>query len=320
MNLELRVVSFDVGVSSAPENDEIALTNHVERVEKTVEDIIKNFSPSIFCLQQFDCLKCGASEVIAQVLFENNFTIIASNNTQAAIAYAVDAFVIEGLDNPYETFPSVNPFITNDSKSDQMPKPGVCLQLTHAATGVRVRIVSDRVLQFDAAKQKAAKKPLSRKISRDVLKNNTGHNGRLNWLLSQKETSLPALGDAAVEQSLDLVEPDDKTELVIYGVNAHATAKYVSSKKRRRLHPLRLRLFEIRDYVMDKKDKRPTTCDAGCKRKYDYVLVKAASKSAKISIENQIIQGVNNRQLFDSGLLRSGEHLPVLSIIKYSKK
>lgn len=322
MNLNLQVVSFDIGSSHVPtpgsqQGSQIASTKHIERVQKTVAALIKNFSASIFCLQQFNSDDCEASRVVLSILFENHFTVIASKNSRVAIAFAADYFMLVA-DTPFDTFSVETPLIT-DLEEAGMPSPGMCLDLVHLSSGVTLRIVSDRVLQFDAVKQKAAVKLPTRKISEDVLKQKTGHNGRLNWLLSQKETSLPALGDAALERSLDLVEPDDKVDFVIYGVNAHATAKYVSRKKERRLHPLRLRLFAIRDYVFDEKDKNPTTCDVGIKRKYDYILAKSSSKEALITVEDQILEGINGRKMCGSSSLKRGEHLPVLSVINFSK-
>ncbi|MCE5317028.1 MAG: hypothetical protein LLG04_06650 [Parachlamydia sp.] len=266
-----------------------------DKVNNHFGRLIREFDPHILCLQEFVNLEkfkqANAHSSIKTFLEAGGYAIVGEANR--AIAYKQDSF---------DCLKSEVRFSESSSFAD----------LKHRS-GMVIRVVSDHLKGFDGVQQKSlsAKKAKKLPLPKE-------HEERTK-LFQQNE--LTAHGDLALERSLDNLDKDNDPDLIVYGLDANCTSKQSSPEKSQRLHPKRMRLFEIYNYQMDHSNQAPTCLDIKDwqPRKYHYICTKSLDSKRTISITDHIMPGINHPSLLrEPGAIMSS-HLPVLSTLTITK-
>ncbi len=299
---------------------------HAQLVSVKLQYLIDQFQPAIFCLQEYQ--KEKTHQAIADILTKNGYIIVGEKDN--CIAYKSEAYKRANKGN--QTFDSLK------SPMKGRSSPGRYVDLIHKQSKTIIRVVSHHVQGFNALKKKKHSEEKRKSLEEKTILPLNAEERLAHFISlfdSEHEDSV-ARGDAAIEHSLAAIEKkscklpcfkgfltlkNPKPDLVIYGLDANATAKYVSEAKIDRLHPKRMQLFDLRGYQYSKLDTTPTILDWNDlrPRKYDYVCVKT-HQAAAITIESMCIPGLNNRELlYQPGQLMS-DHLPVFAKISYVTK
>ena len=185
-------------------------------------------------------------------------------------------------------------------------------------SGKIIRIVSDHVAGFGVQGQKNTNKslrenknlitgePLTERERKGAEENKkTPRDGDANLGKTLKKLNRKTTGLWARISNFFFKDPD----VIVCGLDANATAKYVD--KEFRAHPKRLRQFEAAGYICDQNDKRPTILDHGDNkpRKYDYIFVKPQTGQAQITSRPLDIELGNYQKSLS-------DHIPVVAQVK----
>lgn len=258
--------------------------------------LLREFDPHIICLQEYvflEKLKQANAHFPIKTFLESSGYVIVGD-AKRAIAYKKDDF---------ECMKSGAAF------TEDVQVPALFADLKHQS-GIVIRAVSDHLRGFDAVAQKSGKK--------EKLKLPQGYEDRAKILEKNPRT---VHGDIALDRSLNSLEKDNDPDVIVYGLDANSTSKQSSREKSERLHPKRMRLFEIYKYQMDHANQAPTCLDANDwqLRKYDYICAKSLDAKREIRIKDQILSEVNHPKLLREPGLVMSDHLPVLSTLTITK-
>jgi endonuclease/exonuclease/phosphatase family metal-dependent hydrolase len=237
----------------------------------TFDHLHKTYQPDLFCLQELYS-RTPEKRAVCSKIEALGYAIYGERDV--AIAYRKDLFMPVG----------------HGATSAQ---PGaIFVDLKHMQTGKVIRVVSDHLCGFNAKTHKEEPKETKKAAPR-------GGDNQLHETLHEFEK----IGSANQEK----VAPD----LIIYGLDANTTAKYLPTRKER-LHPKRLKQFIDLGYSCDVRDIRPTIFDHndGMPRKYDYIFCKAFRGQ-----HPEIHSGP--LEMIPSSANAASDHLPVLATIKW---
>lgn len=306
-----------------------------------LERIIDAVQPAFFCLQEYyDIPRSNRnSTAVKIILIARGYAILGQQDV--AVAYKTSDYTPVGTEK--KTFnPDDNPITNKGFRTF----PALFVDLKHNQTGTIIRVASDHVRGFNGTQQKEATK--ERKERNEIRRFPADPKDRFEYFLSQLGVCGAAPGDAALALSLSIIEkvkipysptdllgrlgaifsrfflkksPEKSPDLIVYGLDANATAKHRSLPKLERLHPKRMRLFENYGYKFDQNNTLATIIDANdfCERKYDCLLTKETSSAATVSIEDKPIEGITNPEALDSPSTLMSDHLPVISSITYHR-
>ncbi len=296
---------------------------HAQLVSVKLQHLIDQFQPAVFCLQEFQVEK--SHQAITDILTRNGYVIAGEKDN--CIAYKSEDY--KKVNKGRQTFDSLKSPMKGKSS------PGRYVDLIHKQSKTIIRVVSHHVQGFNAVKKKkhTEEKRKSLKEKTFLPLNAKERLARFISFFNSEHEDSAARGDAGLEHSLANIEKksckpyqlksfinlkNPKPDLIIYGLDANATAKYVSEAKMDRLHPKRMQLFDLRNYQYDQQDKTPTILDWNDlhPRKYDYVCVKT-HRAAAVAIESVCIPGLNNRELLYHPDQLMSDHLPVFAKISF---
>lgn len=237
----------------------------------TFDHLYQTFQPDLFCLQELYSLTPEKRAVCSKIE-SLGYAIVGERDV--AVAYRQDTFTPIG-----------------QGVSSVLPG-GIYVDLRHNKTGKAIRVVSDHLCGFNAKTHKEQPKEAKKAAP-------LGGDRQLHETLQEFEK----IGFANQEK----VVP----ELIIFGLDANSSAKYLPMKQER-LHPKRLKEFTDLGYLCDTRDVQPTIIDHsdGQPRKYDYIFCKAFKGKAP-EIHSTTLD------MPPSSVNAASDHLPVLATIKW---
>ncbi|MCE5316913.1 MAG: ankyrin repeat domain-containing protein [Parachlamydia sp.] len=270
------------------------------KIDNHLGKLLKEFQPDIVCLQELyyrdkDGVK-SAHYPIREFLENRGYALTEDSrpgHEDRAIAYKK------------ATFDCVR---TGTLFSETIYEPAYFADLKHRVTGIMIRAVSDHVRGFNSIAQKkhaqksGPKLPLPQRFEE-----------RRKYHERRPQS---AEGDCALDSSLQaLHELKECPDVVIYGLDANSTSKHSSTDPKERLHPKRVRLFDMYHYTTDATNQNATLIDANDLRpkKYDYIFARCFNSQLKVTITDQLIPGINQPALLQSPGEILSDHLPVLS-------
>lgn len=275
------------------------------KIDNHLGKLLKEFQPDILCLQELyyrdqDGVK-SAHYPIRAFLETQGYTLAADarpGHEDRAIAYKKGAFDCVRMGTLFsETIHEPAYF-----------EPAYFADLKHHVSGILIRAVSDHVRGFNSVAQKKHPQKSGRKLPLPPhFKERMKYHERC---LQSSE------GDCALDSALHaLDELKEGADLVIYGLDANSTSKQSSPDPKERLHPKRVRLFDIYHYTTDSTNQNATLIDANDLRpkKYDYIFARSFNSQLKVAITDQMIPGINQPALLKSPGEILSDHLPVLS-------
>lgn len=181
---------------------------------------------------------------------------------------------------------------------------------------VAIRIISDHVAGFNVKSHKSSTLELKRGAlsveERRRLNENRldAKQGDRDLLLSIKATLPTHPKNWGVVDRVKNLLSKSSIDLVIYGLDANATASYLP--KESRAHGRRLDVFEQLGFICDMEDRNFTIIDYNdhIPRKYDYLFVKAISGSVEISSKAIEVD-------IEDPLSSFSDHRPILATIHF---
>ncbi|MCE5318091.1 MAG: hypothetical protein LLG04_12130 [Parachlamydia sp.] len=278
------------------------------KVDQHLGRLLKDFQPDILCLQEYfyqERLNDNAHKAIKICLETNGYSIVGETKAGSgriddlAIAYKRNVFDCKKIGVAFQ---------------GGLSEPARFADLKHKTSGIVIRAASDHVSGFDGAQQKKhAEKKESAKAELPAR-----FEDRVRYFQRNERT---AHGDVALDTSLHSFETSaliDEVDALIFGLDANTTSKASSQEKKGRLHPKRMRLFELYGYQTDRTNQNPTILDSNENhpRKYDYVCAKNIHRRIQLTVADQIFSGINHPSLLQDPAAVLSDHLPVLSVIK----
>lgn len=298
-----------IEVENQIQNNDLIIKKHNDLVKANLIALIDNFAPDVFCLQEYEKSR-EEYQSLRNVFQEKGYTVIAAKN-DLAVVYKTKKF--NPVNNGILTFNEQ----LNEAQ-ELSPFPALYVDLQEIASNKIVRVVTDHVKGFDGVDKKNL---TNKKIKKNNVKDDMS--ARLtDYIRIANEgntTDFKSMsGDAALDLSLNVIDKEDP-DFIIYGLDANTTSKEVSDNKTKRLHPQRMRLFQLYKFVLD-PGKTPTIRDgnhAGSV-KYDYIGAKSNDNNHSVRIINTYIDGINTEDMLDNPGKLMSDHLPNLATIIFS--
>lgn len=227
---------------------EQAIDTHRQKIKAHLGHCLQEFKPDIICLQEyFYNPKSGnPHQSIKDILESSGYAIVGVESRPGRIDDKAIAYKRES----FECLRTQTTFKGGEFE------PACFADLKHRLTGIVIRAVSDHVPGFNGKSHKIhpgkvkSKTPMPTKFEERVKFFN-----RDDYTVS---------GDRALDLSLRNLEENTnkQADVIIYGLDANTTSKASSADKKHRLHPKRMRLFDMYKYLMDNSNNNPTIIDS----------------------------------------------------------
>ena len=282
---------------------------HDRAVNDFLNRLLSATKPAFVCLQEYFYEDPYSS--IRDRLHEHGYEILGANGL--GIAYKMDSFEIQN--NPIFSF---DPEKFMDMELSL--RSSLYCDFKERSTGRTYRVVTDHVKGFNGKDKKSQSKEhvdMPRKYEErmqfhaDRRKRSVAVSGDLSLDMGLAGVDLPTKGLAS---SFLRASRLSKAPVVIYALDANAAAKHTEE----RLHPKRLRLFDLWGYKGDREAKQPTIIDANdfIPRKYDYIFAKS---SADVKIVELHLPELNDPELLNTPGRLMSDHLPVIARVEIPK-
>jgi endonuclease/exonuclease/phosphatase family metal-dependent hydrolase len=250
----------------------------------TINSLVDNLD--FVCLQEMLRDKHPEHRSIEQCLGGFGFSYVG--NERLGIAFDAKRF----------TLLSNGP--TGVSEKYQKIRTSYYADIQHKRTRKIIRVVSAHLKGFNVKEQK--------KMTRDTKAKQCPHRRKIQ----RQKRDATKLGDIELMETLShLAEVNDrKPDVIIIGLDANATAKYLPVAETR-VHSFRLKKLKNANFECCTEDKLPTIFDKadGIARKFDYVFARTPEGRPEVSVHSQAgfnLQGTDHR-------LMMSDHVPVFA-------